>query len=80
MEQVGIYKLKTHIAELIDRVLRGETIEITRHGVPVAKLVPVARQRTREEVRAAIERLKEFRRTHSLGDLTVREMIEEGRE
>src|ERR1700690_1024643 len=42
MQTVGAFEAKTHLAELLDRVGRGETITITRHGVPAARLVPVA--------------------------------------
>ena len=42
METVGAFEAKTHLAELLDRVSRGETIIITRHGVPAARLVPIA--------------------------------------
>jgi prevent-host-death family protein len=38
---VGAFDAKTHLAELLDRVGRGEKITITRHGVPAAMLVPV---------------------------------------
>jgi len=38
--RVGAYEAKTHLASLLDRVADGETITITRHGVPVAVLAP----------------------------------------
>jgi len=41
MAFVGAFDAKTHLAELLDRVSRGEKITITRHGVPAAMLVPV---------------------------------------
>jgi prevent-host-death family protein len=37
---VGAHDAKTHLARLLDRVERGEEIVITRHGRPVARLVP----------------------------------------
>ena len=40
MRTVGVSHAKTHLAELLDQVLRGEEIVITRHERPVAKLVP----------------------------------------
>lgn len=78
MKQVGVYDAKTRLPRLLDDVEKGETITITRHGRPVARLVPVTgrRKRTVEEVIAAIE---DFRRGHTLGDITIRELIEEGR-
>jgi antitoxin (DNA-binding transcriptional repressor) of toxin-antitoxin stability system len=35
---VGAHDAKTRLAELLDRVERGEEVIITRHGRPVAKL------------------------------------------
>ena len=42
MAEVGSYEAKTHLSGLLDRVERGERITITRHGVPVAVLVPAS--------------------------------------
>jgi prevent-host-death family protein len=39
---VSIYEAKTRLSHLVDRALRGEKIVITRHGRPVARLVPAA--------------------------------------
>jgi antitoxin (DNA-binding transcriptional repressor) of toxin-antitoxin stability system len=50
------------LAQLLDEVERGETVVITRHGKPIARLVPEVHGR-QAEVAKAIERLKAFRRT-----------------
>jgi prevent-host-death family protein len=77
MKQVGVYDAKTHLPRLLDEVERGETVTITRHGRPVANLVPVsARQLTVEE---AIETIREFGRKHPLRGLKIKDLIEEGR-
>lgn len=78
MKRVGAYEAKTHLAQLLDEVERGETITITRHGVPVAKLVPPDGKR-RYDVDEAIEKLLELRKGLRLDGLSIREMIEEGR-
>ena len=39
---INIYAAKTHLSRLIDQVNAGEEIVITRHGRPVARLVPAA--------------------------------------
>jgi prevent-host-death family protein len=75
---VGIYDAKTHLAQLIDEVARGETITITRHGVVVAQLVPPPDAR-KQDVAATIAEIRELARGHTLGDITIRELIEEGR-
>ena len=36
--EIGAYKAKTHLPELIERVRRGERITITKRGKPVAEL------------------------------------------
>jgi prevent-host-death family protein len=41
METVGSYEAKTHLPRLLDRVEAGEIVTITKHGRPVARLVPV---------------------------------------
>lgn len=39
---VGAFEAKTHLSELLARVEGGEEVTITKHGRPVARLVPVA--------------------------------------
>ena len=53
---VGAYDAKTRLADLLDRVERGEQIVITRHGKPVARLVPEG-QPDLAAAHAALERL-----------------------
>ncbi len=78
MREVGAYEAKTHLPKLLERVEQGERFLITRHGRPVAELVPV-RRRSKEQVRDAIEGLKAFQASHSLGGISIRELIEDGR-
>jgi len=66
MDIVGAFEAKTHLAALLERVEHGETITITRHGKPVAKLVPIE-QRDPEQIRAAIKRMKEIAAGQTLG-------------
>lgn len=76
---VGMYDAKTHFAALVMRVKQGEELTITRHGSPVARLVPVRVEATPEERRAAIERMLKRSQGLSLGGLTVKQLREEGR-
>jgi len=79
METVGAYEAKTHLAQLLDRVAKGERITISRHGVPAAVLQPVDPAKGKP-ARETITRLREFRCGHRLDGLSIRQMIEEGRE
>lgn len=81
METVGAFEAKTHLAELLERVERGEVFTITRHGKPVAKLVPAIPEKSQAAVNQAIEDWISWRDKHGpkLDGLTIRELIEEGR-
>ena len=66
MQSIGAYEAKTHLPRLLDRVARGESLTITRHGQPVARLVPVeneARDRARQAARRILERRARLNRT-----------------
>jgi prevent-host-death family protein len=78
MRQIGAYEAKTHLPRLLDDVANGESITITKRGVPVALLVP-ALTRSQLSVRDAVSGLRAFRVTHRLDGLTIRDLIDEGR-
>lgn len=79
MTKIGSYEAKTHFSKLLEKVAKGQEVLITKHGMPVAKLVPV-RADVQNEIKDAVESLKNLRRGNKLGkDLTIRQMIEEGR-
>lgn len=78
MRTVGAYEAKTHLSQLIEEVTRGERVAITKNGTPVALLVPVPSSR-KPDAREVIRQLREFRRGVTLGESSIREMIEEGR-
>jgi prevent-host-death family protein len=75
---VGVYEAKTHLPRLLERVARGESITITKHGVPVAKLVPYDESK-RQNVAEVIEAIRELRKGQRLNGLSIKELIEEGR-
>lgn len=77
MESVGAYEAKTHLPRLLDAVAAGRSVVITKHGVPVAKLIPAhpPRPRAGEVIRS----LREARRGVTLGGLSLTDLISEGR-
>lgn len=78
MERVGATEARADLSRLLRRVEAGECFVITRHGRAVAELRPAV-GRDVEAIRNAIEHLREFQRTHDLGGLSIRTLIEEGR-
>ncbi len=78
MSKIGAFEAKTHLPQLLQRVAAGERFVITRHSRPVAELVPF-RARDSDKVQTAIDTLKHFQKTHSLGGISVRQIVEEAR-
>ena len=78
MTTVGAFEAKTHFARLLDRVARGEQVVISKHGKPMARLVPVAGP-DRGKAREAIARLKDFRKGRTLDGIRWTELRGEGR-
>jgi prevent-host-death family protein len=77
MESVGAYEAKTHLPRLLEAVAAGHSVVITKHGVPVAKLVPAYRQGP--AAGEVIRSLREARRGVTLGGLSLADLIGEGR-
>jgi prevent-host-death family protein len=46
-KSVGMHEAKTHLSRLVDDVLGGEDVVITRRGEEVARLVAVASHKSR---------------------------------
>ncbi len=78
MKTIGAFEAKNRLSELLEAAENGEEIMITKHGRPVAKLVPVD-QFDRVKAREAAEWLIAFRKNHSLGGLKIKDLINEGR-
>jgi prevent-host-death family protein len=67
MREVGAFEAKNKLGQLLDLVEQGEEVIITRHGKPVASLVPPHRKLGREEARAAVQRIRERAEQRRLG-------------
>jgi prevent-host-death family protein len=69
MARVTAFEAKNRLGKLLARASAGEEITITRHGEPVAMLVPV-KKRGGEEAIAAVRALARLR--HELAGRKVR--------
>lgn len=78
-DTIGAYEAKTHFSAILEKVEAGEEFTITKHGTPVARLVPIKKQLTTAERRKVIERWVERSKGLSLGGLKIRDLINEGR-
>jgi prevent-host-death family protein len=60
MSEIGVYEAKTHLPRLLERIQKGERFTITKHGRPVAELIPVSRKNP-EAVRQTINEIRSYR-------------------
>ena len=74
---VGVYDLKTHLSSVLERVIAGQVVTVTRHGHAIARILPVS-ESTPTERRAAIQRIRAARRGRTLG-MSAKDAINEGR-
>ena len=59
MLKIGAFEAKNTFRTLLDRVQRGEEIVITRHGQPVARLVPHACRIDQNQAQAVLQRIRD---------------------
>jgi prevent-host-death family protein len=77
MATVGVYEAKTQLPKLLDQVAQGERVMITRHGKPIAMLVPVTGHA--RPVTEVIRSLRAFRKGRRRGRASLRALIAHGR-
>lgn len=79
MREIGAFEAKNKLAALLDQVEHGEEILITRHGRPVAKLIPAETGFDRVKARAAATGLLKASKGLTLGGIKIKDLIAEGR-
>jgi len=80
MKTITDLDAKSDLSRVLEEVADGETFVITVEGEPVANVTPV-RFSAPAPSDAAVDALIEFRKRAkmSLGGITIRELIEDGR-
>jgi prevent-host-death family protein len=79
MQTIQASEAKTKFLSILDQVERGESMIITRHGKPIARIIPEA-QIDRERVERAMESMRALRQR--IGKLSLEEILsarDEGR-
>lgn len=76
---VGAYEAKTRFSQLLERVEAGEEIIITRHGHPVARLIPAQAVHSIERRIETIRKMRELAQRNRLDGLCIEDLIAEGR-
>ncbi len=79
MQTVGVFEAKNRLTALLDEVEEGREVLITRRGKPVARLVPAETGFDRIKARRAANGLRAASEGLTLGGLSLRGLIDEGR-
>jgi prevent-host-death family protein len=67
MKEIGTFEAKNQFSALLDQVAQGEDILITRHGKPVARLVPPEGAYRKRDAEAAAAHIRALAREAKLG-------------
>ena len=75
MSIVTLIEFRSHASGMLDRVERGETLVLLRHGRPIAEVSPVAASAARSEPpQPALTRVGEDLRAEQVGHRRIRQM------
>lgn len=74
MREIGAAEAKVRLSELLRDVEQGETISITRHGKPIARLIP-APEGDRARRAEAVERFLQQKATWKGTGMSVEEIL-----
>lgn len=77
---VAVYEAKSKLSELLDKVRAGKEVVITRHGEPVARLVPVNAPAAPDRARAVRGVRALSKRLNVRVGVPLRKLIDEGRD
>jgi prevent-host-death family protein len=80
LREIGAFEAKSKLGQLLDWVEAGEEVVITRRGKVVARLVPPGSAFDRERARGAASRIRARRKGMTLGSLSIKALIDEGRQ
>ena len=79
MREIGAFEATNKLGTLLNWVENGEEVLITRRGKAVARLVPAAPHFDRAKARRAADGILQVRRGITLGGITIKELVEQGR-
>jgi prevent-host-death family protein len=77
MPEIGAYEAKTHLPRLLEQVQKGERFVITKHGRPVAELVPIGK-RDPESIRRSLDALRRSRAALAARGVRLSDLLDQG--
>jgi len=79
MLEIALFEAKNKLSGLLDQVAVGEEFVITRHGKPAARLTPLQPAFDRAKAKQAAKALLQAGQGLSLGEISIKELVSEGR-
>ena len=79
MREIGAFEARNKWSALLDRVVAGEEVLITRHGKAAARLVPATPGFDRAKAAQTARGLLDASRGVTLGGISIKELVDEGR-
>lgn len=79
MREIGAFEAKNKLGTLLDWVVNGEEVLITRRGKAVARLVAATPGFDRVKARQAAANIRARRVGVTLGDIKIKELVNQGR-
>jgi prevent-host-death family protein len=79
MKEIGAFEAKNKFGQLLDWVEAGDEVVITRRGKVVARLTQPVATADPDEAISAAARIRARRRSVTLGGLSVKDLVSEGR-
>lgn len=79
MKEIGAFEAKNKFGTLLDWVESGEEVLITRHGKAVARMVSAVPDFDHTKARQAAANIVIRRMGVTLGNLIIKDLINEGR-
>ena len=79
MHVVGVFEAQNRLTSLLDEVEGGGEVLITRRGKPVARLIPAETGFDRVKARQAADGLLALSKGLTLGGLSIKDLVNEGR-
>lgn len=71
---VGCFEAKTNFNKIINNVINGEEILVTKRGKPVAKIIPIEKSFDTERVKNTFLRLNNLAKEMNLGKFDWEEL------
>jgi prevent-host-death family protein len=79
MREISAFEAKNRLGQRLDGVEQGKEVTITRRGKAVARVVASPGGASRDDAGAAAQSIRDMSTGITLGDLTLKDLIDDGR-